>query len=387
MGSPETGLNRMTKTTPPIGLIQTLFDSLLAEPPWLDFLRALESWLQGHHGAMVLRRPRPGDPGTLISTQSNTAALTILQDHLFNESPILDLPLDEVCILSEMLSRQELTSRHSRFYAYIQEYGAVEDIIGINLEEAETGMVFRLRCARLTGQPNFTGADRERILSLLPWLRTAISLYARQARKDYQLSISEAAIGQLTIGSLVIDEQGQVLITNPVAERTLAASDGLALVRGNLIASGTNKTALRDALRRLFDREDTSASETLQLPRSDDRYWNLLMRRTATRPGLDESVSRTALLLFRDAGGPREVSEELLMELFGLTRAEAALAARLVQGESLSDAAESLGRSRYTARAQLAAIFAKTDTHRQPQLVSLILHTISQLWGEASTDD
>lgn len=377
----------MSTPTPPIALIQTLFDSLLAEPPWLDFLREMETWLQGHHGAMVLRRPRPGDPGTLISTQSNTAALTVLQEHMFSESPILDLPLDEVCILSEMLSRQELTSRHKRFYAYIQEYGSVEDIIGVNVEEAETGMIFRLRCARLTGQPNFSGEDRDRILALLPWLRTAVSLYARLARKDYQLSISEAAIGQLTIGSLVIDEQGQVLITNPVAERALEAADGLALARGKLVASGGDKAALHAALRRLFDRETGSVSETLQLARPDGRYWNLLMRRTPARPGLDERVSRTALLLFRDAGGPREVSEELLMELFGLTRAEAALAARLVQGESLSDAAESLGRSRYTARAQLAAIFAKTDTHRQPQLVSLILHTISQLWGEASTDD
>lgn len=155
----------MPPSTPPIALLKTLFDSLLAEPPWLAFLQELENWLDGHHATMVLRRPRPGDPGTLISTQSNTAALTVLQDGMFSESPILDLPPDQVCILSEMLSRQELTSRHSRFFAYIQEYGATEDIIGINLEEPETGMVFRLRCARLTGQPSI-----KKVFSGLPFL-------------------------------------------------------------------------------------------------------------------------------------------------------------------------------------------------------------------------
>lgn len=377
----------MPPSAPPIALLKTLLDSLLAEPPWLAFLQELENWLEGHHATMVLRRPRPGDPGTLISTQSNTAALTVLQDGMFSESPILDLPPDQVCILSEMLSRQELTSRHSRFFAYIQEYGATEDIIGINLEEPETGMVFRLRCARLTGQPNFSGEDRDKLLALLPWVRTAIGLYARLVRKDYQLSISEAAIGQLTIGSLVVDERGQVLMTNPVAERALEAGDGLSLQRGALVATGADKAELQRALGRLFDHRESSDGETLQLERPDNRHWNLLIRRTAARPGLDESVSRTALLLFRDAAGTREVSEELLMELFGLTRAEAALAVRLVQGESLNDAAESLGRSRYTARAQLSAVFAKTDTHRQPQLVSLVLHTVNQLWGDTATTD
>lgn len=377
----------MSTTTPPINLIHGLFDSLLAEPPWLAFLRELEIWLQGHHATMVLRRPRPGDPGTLISTQSNTAALTVLQDGMFSESPILDLPLDEVCILSEMLSRQELTSRHSRFFAYIQEYGATEDIIGVNLEEPETGMVFRLRCARMTGQPNFSASDKARVVALLPWLRTACGLYARLMRKDYQLSISEAAIGQLTLGSLVVDEQGQVLMTNPVAERVLESGDGFRLRRGKLEAPESGPGTLVAALARVFASKPPPEGVTLQVTRPGGSQWNLLLRRTPTRPGIDESVSRTALLLFRDAAGTREISEELLMELFGLTRAESALTVRLVQGESLNDAAESLGRSRYTARAQLSAVFAKTDTHRQPQLVGLILHTINQLWGEVDSAD
>lgn len=372
----------MSKAPVPRHLIQTLFDSLLAEPPWLGFLQAFEGYLEGHHATMVLRRPRPGDPGTLITTQSNSVALTVLQHDLFQESPILDLPADRVCMLSEMVSREELTSRYSRFYAYIQEYGTTEDIIGVNLEEPETGMVFRLRCARITGQENFTAEDRRRLEDLLPWLRTATTLYARLARKDYELSISEAASGQLTIGSLVIDEQGQVLMTNPVAERALLAEDGVRLRQGRLEATGNERAELQQALARLFRAQGKTDEGTLQLTRPDGRAWNVLLRRTVTRPGLEERVSSTALLLFRDAAGTREITDELLMELFGLTRAEAALAARLVAGESLNDAAESLGRSRYTARAQLSAIFAKTDTNRQPQLVSKILQAVNQLWGE-----
>ena len=79
------------------------------------------------------------------------------------------------------------------------------------------------------------------------------------------------------------------------------------------------------------------------------------------------------------------MTDAALIELCGLTRAEAALAVRLVKGESLNDAAVSLGISRYTARAQLASIFARTGVHRQPQLVSHILGTLGTVWETQGT--
>src|SRR5690625_7564168 len=109
---------------------------------------------------MVLRRPRLGDPGVLISTQSNTAALILLQQSLFQESPFLDLPNDEICILSEMMSKRELATLDGRFYVCIQEYSATEDLLGIYLEVSQTGMICRMRSARMSGQPELTEAEQ-----------------------------------------------------------------------------------------------------------------------------------------------------------------------------------------------------------------------------------
>jgi DNA-binding CsgD family transcriptional regulator len=61
-----------------------------------------------------------------------------------------------------------------------------------------------------------------------------------------------------------------------------------------------------------------------------------------------------------------------LRERFQLTRAEAALALRLAEGESLADAAAALDIAYNTARSHLRAIFAKSGTHRQVQLVALL---------------
>jgi pimeloyl-ACP methyl ester carboxylesterase/DNA-binding CsgD family transcriptional regulator len=56
----------------------------------------------------------------------------------------------------------------------------------------------------------------------------------------------------------------------------------------------------------------------------------------------------------------------------GLTAAEARLAAKLVQGLQVADAAESLGISAHTARTQLKNIFAKTGARRQGELLRLL---------------
>lgn len=64
--------------------------------------------------------------------------------------------------------------------------------------------------------------------------------------------------------------------------------------------------------------------------------------------------------------------EARLAGMFRLTPAEARLAARLADGDSLDEIAAAFGLSKYTLRAQLRALMDKTDTHRQAALVRLL---------------
>jgi DNA-binding CsgD family transcriptional regulator len=62
----------------------------------------------------------------------------------------------------------------------------------------------------------------------------------------------------------------------------------------------------------------------------------------------------------------------LLSKTFGLTPAESRLASIIAKGLNPEQAAEELGVSTVTARNQLKAIFAKTNTHRQGELIALL---------------
>lgn len=60
---------------------------------------------------------------------------------------------------------------------------------------------------------------------------------------------------------------------------------------------------------------------------------------------------------------------------FGLTEAESRLAAKLLQGLSINDAAKTLGVTTNTARSYLKNVFAKTGTRRQSDLLRLLMNT------------
>lgn len=68
---------------------------------------------------------------------------------------------------------------------------------------------------------------------------------------------------------------------------------------------------------------------------------------------------------------------EALRTCYGLTEAEAKLAAHLAIGETLDAAADQFGISKATARNQLAAIMGKVGVHRQAELVAALARLTS----------
>jgi DNA-binding CsgD family transcriptional regulator len=78
-------------------------------------------------------------------------------------------------------------------------------------------------------------------------------------------------------------------------------------------------------------------------------------------------------------------SESLLARIYGLTRAEAAIAQGMARGERLEELAARLGVKMSTARSQLSSIFAKTKTRRQSKLVAL-LSRLAHLESDAAPE-
>ncbi|RWD97794.1 helix-turn-helix transcriptional regulator [Mesorhizobium sp.] len=117
--------------------------------------------------------------------------------------------------------------------------------------------------------------------------------------------------------------------------------------------------------------EPASSTPPVALPRVGRRpLLAYPMRLPAVSPNALAPCQAAVVLLDPDSR-PRP-PEAVLRSCFGLTVSEARLACHVSSGEALEAAADELAISYETARNHLKAIFAKTDTHRQAELIALL---------------
>jgi DNA-binding CsgD family transcriptional regulator len=181
-------------------------------------------------------------------------------------------------------------------------------------------------------------------------------------------------------GAMLVADGGKPQVANSTAMAILQKKDGISLVRSSLVADRASDTRL---LHKLLQDAMTSpeSGEPKESPFALERKQahSALIVRVVPGPGLEcwpGPEHRTALLRLYDQDMGLVVDERALISLYGLTRGEAALAAKLVQGKSIEDAAGELFVSAHTARTHLKRIFMKTDTHRQPELVVRMMLTV-----------
>lgn len=174
-------------------------------------------------------------------------------------------------------------------------------------------------------------------------------------------------------GAMLVADEGRLRVANRAALAILNKKDGLWLSEPGLTAERASDTRL---LLRLL--REAIASPELGEPKDSPIMLSRKFARTSLivrvfpGPGLScwpDERTRAAMLMLYDQDMGLDVNISLLIRLYGLTRGEAALAASLMRGKSVEDAAEELFISHHTARTHLKRIFMKTDTHRQTELV------------------
>lgn len=182
-----------------------------------------------------------------------------------------------------------------------------------------------------------------------------------------------AVLDPLPMGVLLVDDTGRIAARNREARRLLASRDGLADEHGRLVGRTCRQTAaLREVVRRALAGEPRRSARSLSLRRGPGRRSLEVVAAAARRPGL-------AALYVIDPEGDSGPDAEALRALYGLTPAEAAFATELARGRTLEEIAGRLGVSRHTVRGHLKAVFAKTGTHRQAELVGLLLRSAARI--------
>lgn len=223
---------------------------------------------------------------------------------------------------------------------------------------------------------------------LRPYIRQAAALNRHTARTEQLQSGYEALLQSFSAAAFLLDDACRPLHLSAAAvdlmrvERLFGLDAGGRLTATRprddaKLAALTSRAGGHPGVLRLTGSDKATAylAWTVPVPRSGDNDREKLL--------LGDALTKRAsiLLLAVPVGAKSDIPAPLIQEALALTVAESRLLAALVAGDTVASFAERNGLSPKTVRNQLAAVFAKTGTTRQAEIVALVMRTLGPVMG------
>ncbi len=279
--------------------------------------------------------------------------------HLFCEGGV---------ILDQQICPRSTFERSEFYNDYLLRLDAVHSVTGVITRPGDESV--HLTALHDPAQGPWHESDRAAIAVLLPHLKRARDIQGRL----HLLEAAQTSNGHGGIAFLTGD--GHCILANACADGIFRGGDGLT-VRNDVVHALDPRA---DARLRSLMRDGTSAPHPIEcsgavlVPRpSGRRPYQVAIAPLRHSLPLFAGMRKPAILLSIDDPDARQpVGAAILIQLYGLTPREAALAAELGDGVTLEDAADRLGMRYQTGRTHLRRIFDKTSTRRQSELIVLL---------------
>jgi DNA-binding CsgD family transcriptional regulator len=224
----------------------------------------------------------------------------------------------------------------------------------------------------------FDTPERVKLVSgLVPHFQQALRTQDKLAALADSAVELAGALEVVRHGIIIVTGEHLVINLNSAAERIFRAEDGLCMRSGRIAAISMRAEqelhcAIQNALAGQGSIVRRGRSLTCFRPSGKRPY--VIHVLPSHRRNADEPLRQPmALVLIIDPADEPEPAAALLRRLYGLTQAEAEVAIHVMHGADLKHISEELSISLPTVRTHLQHVFDKTDTHRQAELVRLLL--------------
>jgi DNA-binding CsgD family transcriptional regulator len=355
-------------------LVNAIYDAASDFSRWPDVLRSISSACASHTTVLTRQGEIPGESWSL-APQCDPAYYESYCSHYHNVNPLWEraasAPAGTVLTDSMIIPKSEFV--RTEFYNDFlvpQRLGSMLSAVTL-VEQGRQTVIATHR------QQEFDSGHIQLFQLLAPHLQRAVQLNTRLADLEMRCEASAEALNRLQQGALLVDERISVVLANQETERLLASGDGLRVKEGVLCANSAADTALLHALIARCARHgaEACARDSLRLSRGPDRApLSVQVAPFRSEARLFSMTERPVAILFvTDPDRKTRSRIAWLQQRFGLTAAEATFAGEIVAGAGIQAAADRLQISRSTGRTHLARVFEKTGTHRQAELVRLML--------------
>jgi DNA-binding CsgD family transcriptional regulator/PAS domain-containing protein len=219
--------------------------------------------------------------------------------------------------------------------------------------------------------------DLNVLRALMPHLQRASLVHRQLAVPTRTRDVWHLLVDAVDTGLVIVDRDGRVLYANARARALLATRDGLLDSGGVLRTQRVRETQALHALITTVASphdDDGNTPRIVRVSRATLRRPYQVFAAAVPEPVIAWRATTTAaaVLFVTDPETQYGPSPEMLAAWYGLTRAEARVAARIALGQSTGTIAADTGNAIGTVRVLLKRAFRKTGTARQVDLMALL---------------
>lgn len=269
--------------------------------------------------------------------------------------------------------------------AFLAEQGIAHSL-GANL--TDIGPRYRqIFVERAAERAAFSAAEVIEFRRLVRHMANAERLAHAIDERAVDLELPHRILDNMSVGAVIADQSGQVRFANTAAAEIFADNDGLALRDNRLQAARSFETnslaaALRDAA--AGDGRTIRQDGALLIARPSGKPPYAVIVIPLAAPGTTMKAAR-ALMFISDLAHRNNELAPRLSQLFGLSKAEARVAAGIAEGRRLTEIAQEFDVGMPTVRTQLRAVLKKVGANRQADLVRIVLALPPMLAAGAET--
>lgn len=359
-------------------LVSAIMDGAFEDPPWSSFLAQLRA-LTGADFATLIFRPHERPLGAsmhLFSGDAPLPAVNQVYDEYVGELDLLnDLKMKEgrVYAFDELYPPRD-GGRIRKFYEQVIAPTGITACRMVRVMEP-AGVSAWLTISRR--EPDFTAADEALFQMIAPVLRGVLRLYVALEGARFAASVTGDAMRRLYFGWMTLDVHGHLVECDHEASRALVMSGVLSkAANGRLVIEPASLA------RTIFEAIEAIGRNPKSRPRafilSQDPWLDMLLL-PVTNARLSAHSRAVAIAYIHGDSWHAEDRCEQLIQLFGLSNAEARLALALSRGMSIVEAAGVLGITEETSRTRSKAIYAKTGARGLPDLVRIVMRSVIAL--------
>jgi DNA-binding CsgD family transcriptional regulator len=264
---------------------------------------------------------------------------------------------------------------HPFYLEYFQPRGAGESLCC--LFAVEGPRIGTLVLVRKLGSPKASGDIRRQLDRLVAHLDRAIRITRRFASLATEIVVARSVLDTLDEPLCCIDDSGLIRRTNEAFRKKLQDKQVVSDKNGKLQFSSSRVNvevmrAVREccSIANAVYGQDSDAKLTFSVRKKDGTTAFVTVAPLVAGSAHSWAGGPCALLRIDEFNA--HPSPERLGQALGLTAAEARLVSTLCQGGPLASAAKENGVTLNTAKTHLAAVFGKTGTKRQSELIALV---------------